>query len=107
MTHLPSNFCEYKPRLTILKPEKKIFSLRKKKCPEKTVGRGVVKVAEVFRILQQVLFRDPSVIKLAFYKSITYSYCEQILDFLISCSLDADIYLSTLVVKSLTCRKFF
>jgi hypothetical protein len=42
--------------------------------------------------LQQVPSRDPSVIKLAFYKSIKSSYCEQIcwqiLDFLISCSLD-------------------
>jgi hypothetical protein len=65
----------------------------------KTFGRGVVKVAEVgiqnswiSLTLQQVPFRDPSVIKLAFYKSIKSSYCEQIcwqiLDFLISCSLD-------------------
>jgi hypothetical protein len=65
----------------------------------KIFGRGVVKVAEVGiqnpwinLTLQQVPFRDPSVIKLAFYKSIKSSYCEQIcwqiLDFLISCSLD-------------------
>jgi hypothetical protein len=59
---------------------------------------AVMRVRSLFLLLAQreleklLPSRGPSVIKLAFYKSIKSSYCEQIcwqiLDFLISCSLD-------------------
>jgi hypothetical protein len=72
------------------------FSLLRLLHSNKTFGRGVQKYYSEFLERSNTApgkpSRDSSVIKLAFYKSIKSSYCEQIcwqiLDFLISCSLD-------------------